>query len=282
MPRDTSPARPDLATVQRWIQGIVVHPVSVEAALSSEPVAREIPPEHLEQVVLPSWSLDPAGRLEVYRGMYLLRMEEALRTDDPAVAWHLGDDKFSSMVEAYVGEFPSRSYTLNRLGDHLPEYLDRSGLPDAAFLADLARFELAITRVFDEEETGVLSTEALQAIAPEQWDGLRLVPIRAFRLVELRHDVVPHLKAYHGQRPSPRPRRRATRIAVFRRNLAVRHMELGRPQATLLTALVEGMPLGDALGEALADVRSTRRQQAVFRWFREWVSEGLFSAAELA
>ncbi len=282
MRRETPPDVPDLATIQRWMQGVVVHPGPVEEALASPGVAREIPPELLETTVVASWSLDPVERLEIYHGMYLLRLEEALQTDYPALAWHLGEEGFELLVRDYVQVHPSRSYTLNRLGDHLPEYLAGSGRPEAPFLADLARLELAITRVFDGEESPVLSMETLQGVPPGQWEHLRLVPIGAFEMLSLRHDVIPHLKAFHGERIPPRPRRRATWIAVFRRDLAVRHMELTRPQATLLAALAEGQPLGDALADALAGIRSARRQQAVFRWFRDWVSEGIFSSARAA
>ncbi|MCG6963361.1 MAG: hypothetical protein LJE95_08855, partial [Acidobacteria bacterium] len=185
------------------------------------------------------------------------------------------------LVREYVQVFPSRSYTLNRLGDHLPEYLDaRKEWADSQFLADLARFELAITQVFDEAESPVLTAEELQAVPAQAWESARLRPIAAFRLLELKHAVVPHLKAYHNDRPSPRPRRRNTWVAVYRREFSPLYLELSRAEHNLLRALVDGTPLAEALATAAVNVRSGQRQEKIFRWFRTWVAEGLFSSVE--
>ncbi|HSB62367.1 MAG TPA: DNA-binding domain-containing protein, partial [Vicinamibacteria bacterium] len=110
-----------LDRLQRWMLGVIVHPSPVEAALR-EPSA-EVPAERIEEVLLPSPSLTAAERIDIYHGMYPLRMVEALESDYPALAHHLGDDAFRQLVVGYVQAHPSRSYTLNRLGDHLPEYV---------------------------------------------------------------------------------------------------------------------------------------------------------------
>ena len=47
-------------------------------------------------MILPSRTLQPEERLAIYQGMYLLRMEEALETDYPALKHFLGDEAFSS------------------------------------------------------------------------------------------------------------------------------------------------------------------------------------------
>jgi hypothetical protein len=269
-----------LDRVQRWMQSVIVHPGDVEEALGSADASRELPPGTLSELVSPSWSLSPEERVEVYHGMYLLRMVEALAADYPALRYAVGDDAFADLVRAYVGEHPSSSYTLNRLGDHLPRYLDdHPELPNAALLADLARFELAITEAFDEAESPVLQVSDLESIPPDRWDALRLEPIPALRLLSLRHAVVPHLEAYHHDRPRPRPLRRPTRLVVYRRSYKVFHLELSRPEHALLTALVGGKHLAEALAGAVAGIRSARRQKAVFGWFRTWVGAGLFCRA---
>lgn len=281
MSRETTAGRPGLDRLQRWMQAVVVHPGTVEDAIASTDAAAEIPVESLDRVVRPSRSMSPAERVGVYQGMYLLRMEEALAADYPVIRHQLGDHRFRHLVRAYVERYPSRSYTLNRLGDHLPQYfLDEPSWPDAAFLHDLARLELAMTEVFDEEESSVLGPAELEAVAPEAWERARLRPIAPFRLLALRYAVIPHLVAYHEDRPAPAPRRRASRVALYRRDYAVRRLELDRAQHELLEALCSGTPLGGALSEAAARQRSARRQEQIFRWFRTWVGEGLFAAIE--
>ena len=272
--------KPELTRLQRWMQEVVVHPGTVEDAIESDGAVREIPSERLSDVVLPSHSMTSAERIGVYHGMYLMRMEEALETDYPVIRYHLGDHQFGHLVREYVQRYPSTSYTLNRLGDHLPQFfLDDSEWPEAAFLHDLARLELAMTDVFDEEESPVLGATELEAVPAEMWDESRLLPVPAFRLLAFKHAVIPNLVAYHEDRPSPSPRRRATWVALYRRDYSVLRLELARAEYDLLKAIVSGAPLGEALATAAAS-KSQRQQAKVFRWFRTWISEGLFAAIE--
>jgi len=272
--------QPKLDRLQRWMQEVVVHPGTVEEAIQSDGAEHEIPSERLSEVILPSRSMTSAERVGVYHGMYLMRMEEALETDYPVIRYHLGDHQFAHLVREYVERYPSTSYTLNRLGDHLPQFfLDEPDWHEAAFLHDLARLELAMTEVFDEEESPVLSAAELEAVPPEAWEEARLRPIPAFRLLAFKHAVIPNLVAYHEDRPSPSPRRRATWVALYRRDYSVLRLELSRAEYDLLKEIVEGAPLGEALATAAAS-KSQRQQAKVFRWFRTWISEGLFTAIE--
>jgi hypothetical protein len=281
MPHDQDTVNLDVERIQRWMQAVIVNPGDVEQAIRSPEATSEIPAESLGEVVTPSHSMTSAERVDVYHGMYLLRMVEALEYDYPTLKHYLGQESFEELVREYVQVHPSRSYTLNRLGDHLPEYLEtRHDWADSGFLADLARFERAITEVFDEAESPVLTAEELQSVPTEAWESARLKPIAAFRLLELKHAVVPHLKAYHSDQLSPRPRRRNTWVAIYRRDFSPLYLELSRAEHDLLRALVDGTSLAESLAAAAVKVRSGQRQEKIFRWFRTWVAEGLFSAVE--
>jgi len=120
MPRKETNNVPGLYDTQRWFQAVIAHPGTVLEAMEKPEAAELLPPERLEDLVRPSWSLEPAERVEIYHGMYLLRMVEAMETDYPALRHYLGGESFAALIEAYVTRYPSRSYTLHRLGDHLP------------------------------------------------------------------------------------------------------------------------------------------------------------------
>ena len=157
-----SPEQPDLANLQRWMQEVVVHQGTIDEAVASAAAESENPAFRLGEVILPSHSLSPAERVGVYHGMYLMRMEETLAADYPVIKHFLGAESFDELVRDYVTRYPSRSYTLNRLGDDLPRFLDdRPDWSQGGFLADLARLELAMTEVFDELQSPVLSGEDL-------------------------------------------------------------------------------------------------------------------------
>ncbi len=277
--RGNSGADANLDKVQRWMQAVIVHPGDVEEAIASKDAEREFDAGRLDELVKPSHSLTPAERVDIYHGMYILRMVEALQSDYPALAHFLGEDDFVDVVRDYVQRYPSRSYTLNRLGDHMPAFLlEEPRRENAPFLHDLARFELAVTEAFDEEETAVLKPEAIQDVPQEAWSGARLKPVAAFRLVALKHDVIPQVDASKRDYPAPKPRRRATWVAVYRRDYSVYHLSMSRAEYGLLESLAGGSPLGEAVAVAASKLKASESPQKIFKWFRTWIAEGMFSA----
>jgi hypothetical protein len=270
-----------LPRMQRWLQAVVAHPGSVEEAVAGPAAASELAPAAIGELILPSRSLAPVERIGIYHGMYLLRMEEALATDYPALKHFLGDDGFLALVRDYVQAHPSRSYSLNRLGDALPQYVrDAPGLKRREFCHDLARLELAVSAVFDAPETPPLTAADVARVAPEAWEQAQLHTIEAFRLLALRYPANEYLQSVRDDRHDhPRPRVKPNWLAVYRSEYAVYRLALSRPAHDLLADLAAGRSLGEAVAAAIA--RGGRRapsEDELQRWFRNWVSAGLFRA----
>ena len=268
-------ARVGLDRVQRWMQAVIVHPGTVHDGLRSPAAAAEVP--RVEDVVRPTARLTAAERVGIYHGMYLGRMVEALESDYPALQRLLGADGFADLVREYVQAHPSRSYTLNRLGDHLPEFIATApGLRRRGFCHDLAQLERAVSQVFDEEETPVLTSEVIAAVPADAWEGARLRPIAAFRLVAVQHAANAYLEATRGGGPvAPQLGRRQGGVAVYRRLYGVSRLDLSAPAHVLLEALAAGTTIGVAVVRAQSGYRTVATED-LFRWFREWVAEGLF------
>ena len=270
--------RAALDRVQRWMQAVVVHPGSVDDGIRSTAAVAEIPAAAVEYVVRPSARLTAVQRVGIYHGMYLGRMVDALESDYPALRRLLGAEGFADLVRDYVQAHPSRSYTLNRLGDHLPAFIaTATGLRRRGFGHDLARLELAMSQVFDEEETPALTPEAIAAVPAAAWEGARLHPIAAFRLLAVRHPVSTFVDADGGN--APQRGRRAGGVAVYRRGYGVYRLDLSPPAHALLEALTAGATIGEAVGRALARRgRGSVAAEDLHRWFREWVAAGIFRA----
>lgn len=272
-----------LERLQHWMQTVVVHPGEIDEALASPEAVAELPSERIGEVILPSRTLTPAERLDVYHGMYLLRMYDALQFDYPALEHFLGERGFRDLVRDYVQVFPSRSYTLNRLGDHLPEFLRAASVPRREFCHDLARLELAVTEVFDAPETPALSEAAIAAVPPDAWENARLQPVSAFRLLSFRYPVNAYLQSVRDEEHHhPPTRAKNTWVAVYRRDYGLYRLDLSRSAHDLLADIVKGLPLGEALAAAIQRGGRPRPEpDALFRWFREWVSGGVFQSVDL-
>jgi hypothetical protein len=261
----------ELGRLQRWMQAVIVAPGADAEAFASASAVEQIPAAQAGSVVLPSRTLTGEERVAIYRDMYLVRMRDALRTDYPGVAHFLGEDRFHRLVADYVAAHPSCSYTLNRLGDRFPEFVRTAPLPRREFVHDLARLELAVTEVFDAEESPALAPAAIAAVPADAWDTARLVPITALQLVAFDYPVSAYLQSVKDSTPHPSTRRRNTWVAVFRRDYAMSRQDLTRDAYEMLSTLVSGATLGDAVRSA-----PRAKEEQLFQWFREWMAEGLF------
>ena len=243
-----------LLGLQQWIQANVM--------------AEEPPTDAEAARIRPSATLTPVERLGIYRGMYEARLIDALKVDDPGLLHYLGEAMFDELASLYVGANPSRSYSLNRLGDRLPGFLaEVDGLRRPALVADLARLELLETEVFDERESSGEGLPPLDQIADDDWPGMRLQPIYALRVETFRYPVQRYLAALRaGETVMPVLRARATHLVIFRRNHKMFHLPLSPSGAALLRALVAQQTLAEA------GLASTK----VFGHFSRWSSEGLF------
>lgn len=264
---------PDLRTLERWMQAVIVHPGAIGEAVRDRAATRQLPLREAERAILPSKTMAPLERLAVYQGMYPVRMGEALAADYPGLKAFLGDHLFDHFVADYVARHPSRSYTLNRLGDRVPEFVRTWHHARRAFLADLARLEHAVTETFDAE-----ADDAPPHVPPvhvdAEWENRRFGVAPTLRLLSFRHAAGPALDALKaGRRASTRPK--ASWAAVHRRTFAVYRLELSRGEFHLLSALASGQPLGKALRLAARKAGKPLSPAAVRKAFRVWTSEGI-------
>lgn len=269
---------PSLTQTERWMKALVLHPGTVEEALQSREATREIPAAKLP--VLPSKTLTAHQRVDVYREMYWLRLREALLIDYPEVQRFLGPETFDHLCDTYVQKYPSRSYSLNRLGDHLPRFLADGGFPSLKrklpFATDLARIELMMTEVFDEEEAPVLDEEQVAGVPMGAWESMKLRAIPALRLGVFKYPVSPWITAVRDEKPAGQfLKRQDSWTIVCRRNHSVYRLEVSRTAFRLFTELVSGKTLGDAVA-SVRGVTPANLQE----WFKDWVAHRVFRAIE--
>jgi len=274
---------PGLDRLQRWMQACILKQGTSEDAILSDEAQAEIPAELARGVVLPSKTLSALERLDIYRNMHVPRMEEALAIDYPALKRFLGAEEFTRLAARYVAAYPSRSYTLNRLGDHLPEFLaTQNDLSKRDFCVDLARLEYALTMVFDANESGRLTPEAVQAVPPDAWESARLKPIEALRLLAFDYPVSRYVGAVDDENRFPRIVRKKTWVVAYRRDYQVHRMDLREQAYELLSSLASGRTMGEAIAGVLTRKRRpAMKQSQLFEWFRDWMAEGLFEAVYL-
>ncbi len=258
----------------------------------------------MEQVITRSRALTAAQRLTVYADAYYSRLLECLGEVYPILKRVLGEEAFDSLGFGYLQSFPSKSYTLNELGRFFAGYLEETRPRDSqgavddpasesqltdewpALVIDLARLEWAIYEVFDgpgTEGCPLLQTEQLEAVPPEQWAALKLRPAVCLRLLSTRFPVNEFYtavrRAPEGQQVAV-PGPAASFVALTRRDNVVRRHPLSESQFGLLSAILQGRPLAEAI-ESIAsrenqDVDHLAEQLKA--WFATWTRNGFFES----
>ncbi|MEX2121651.1 MAG: DNA-binding domain-containing protein [Pirellulales bacterium] len=287
----------NLARLQRWMQAVIMHPDGVEGGVGSPEARRlvDIALDQLEQVIHPSRALGSAERLEIYVDAYHLRLMDCLRNQFPALVNALGEATFDAVAFGYLGAYPSRGYSLNKLGENLPQFLAQNRPHESAAPADapsswpdgiieLSTFERAVQEIFDGpgvEGQRLLEQAELSAIAPLDWPGARLKCVECLRLFRFAHPV----NAWYSQLrhvPCPPPGPCESHVALVRQDYTVRRHELSRPQYELLLCLAAGSSIASGMEAALGGARDDVADLAVQvqGWFQQWATGGFFSGVQ--
>lgn len=286
-----------LGRLQQWMQAVIIHPQGVREGIASSEARRHIDIEAAQvgEVIRPSQALSSVERLHIYGNAYYARLLECLGQEFPALKHAVGDEAFAVFAFGYLQRYPSQSYTLADLGRRFPAYLcetrptveadqaGQSGWPD--FLIDLATLERTYSEVFDgpgPEDGQILKPDDLAAIPAEEWPVARLVLVPCFRLLRPRFAVHEYASAVRRhEAPSP-PQAEATYLAITRRDYVVRRYPLLREQYELLAALVEGLPVGEAILRAVESSAANLDTLAaqLQGWFRQWAAAPFFRAVE--
>jgi hypothetical protein len=292
-----------LGTVQQWFQAVVTHPDGVEGGVASEEAQAliRLPRGELEAVICRSRNLTAAERIGIYANAYYSRLLECVGDCFPMLRAALGEDVFNGFAFDYLQRYPSRSYTLDHLGETFPRFLDETrpgpedggpppgevGWPD--FLIDLASLEWVLAKVFDgpgTEGQTLLTPEALNAFPAGRFAEARLIPVPCLRLLVTRFPVNAYFTAVrkaedNGEEvPIPDPAPEYT--AITRREFIVRRYSISQPQHALLTALQSGATVAEALAAAAAvsDLDDDALAAELRSWFRLFTAEGFFQAIE--
>lgn len=280
--RSAAPVRGPSAELVAWFQRVITHPVSFAAGRAAAAEQEQaLGARTLEDLVTPSGRLGAADRLAIYHHAYRARLVECVADDYRALAKALGGAPFEALARSYVAAHPSRSWDLVPYAAGLPPHILAattawSGPLTRAAAADLARLEWAMVEVLHAPSPPAIALDALAALPPERGGEVRLVPSPALRVLAFDHDVHALYKSALRGEPGPDPLERPSFVAVWRKGAHIWRMALTAVTYQLLTALVRGAPLGEALGAVPEDA-----SEDVMRWFAEWMQDGFFAALDL-
>jgi hypothetical protein len=232
----------------------------------------------IEKRVVGTERVPIATRLAIYGNAYRARLAETLEAHYPALLALLGAEDFDNLCSAYIDAHDSHFRSIRFYGGDLGALL--ASHPDyksAPAFAELARWEWAMTEVFDAADAAPIGAQALGQVAPEHWAGLTFDLHPSLRRLDLNWNAPPLWKALTDDRPAPEASSQQDPVAWFlwRRELQIFFRPLAAPEAQALDAVRAGQSFGEVCVALCASCSEEEAPARAAGYLREWVESGM-------
>ncbi len=214
------------------------------------------------EIIKPGPELSAAERLELYHRQYWFRILDSLAEDFPVLRRMAGDALFWELIEAYLLERPSQSFTLRHLGEAFADHIGNSHQLDEnrrECFGAIARIEYAFMKCFECGQSALPEAEDLAGSVIELQEHVQLLrlPYPADLCWEW-----PDFDPAEAVAPE------VIHVAVWREPSGRSRQErLEAAEVPLLSRLLEGIRL-DELFDELPE--PTPSEDDITRWFAKW------------
>jgi hypothetical protein len=233
--------------------------------------------------IMDSRKTDRATLFAVYYGAYRSRLAEFLSNDFPILRIYLGDEAFGRLAEDFIESTPSRHPNARWYGTRLPDFMSKA----AAWRTnqnpiDLARFERALSDVFDVPDAPVITIDALREIRVEDWPRLAFEFHPSVRLLDLASGTMRIYDALAGEEEPPAIEPGKEAIIVWRSDGQSFYRPVAEDERLALMEARQGKIFGDICA-LLAFQRSDEGvTQRVAGFLSQWFIDGLMTRVSIS
>jgi len=232
----------------------------------------------IEKRVVGSARVPIATRLAIYGNAYRSRLAETLEAHYPALLAFLGAAGFDELCGAYIDAHDSHFASIRYYGGELATFLAvHADYKSTPVLCELARWEWAMTEVFDAADAAPIDAQALAQIAPEEWAGLKFDLHPSLRRLDLNWNAPPLWKALTAGESPPAVAAQNEPVAwlLWRRELQIYFRPLAAAEARALAALRAGQSFGVLCVALCASASEAQAPARAAGFLREWVESGM-------
>lgn len=268
-----------LKETQEWFASIIARPIDGDSRM--QPISPTGIPMAVEalQYILPSPTLAPHQRIQIYNQQYWWRLLAILHDNFPLTTRLFGYHDFNQLIAIpYLQKYPPKHWSLNHLGDLLPQWAcEEYVAADKVVVQEAIASDWAYVKGFFSAEYPFEITE--ESIMLER--KLLLQP--HLSLCSFSHRLLPFRDAMVSQQPEywekepfpPLEGRQNYYFVIYRnRNYHLAWSEIDHFQYLLLSKLnsKEGCSISELcswLEEQDETIQSAASQNLHF-WFQEW------------
>lgn len=154
-----------LKEVQQWFGCIISRAIDGNSCMDPVSPSGQPMEEEARIYIRPSPTLRPAERIQIYNQQYWWRLLNALQESFPLVTRLFGYHAFNFTIGIpYLLKYPPCHWTLNVLGDQLPQWVEESyAADDKRLIRDAALIDCAFSQSFTEAQLKPLAATDISA-----------------------------------------------------------------------------------------------------------------------
>jgi hypothetical protein len=239
----------------------------------------------IERHVVGTQKVPVATRLEIYGDGYRSRLIEALEANFPVLSELLGEEDFTTLGGAYVRSHDSPFFSIRYYGNELADFLATDpAYAGAPVLAELARWEWAMSEVFDAADADPIGTETLAGVVPQEWAGLRFDWHPSLRRLRLAWNAPQIWKAVSDEAEPPEVAlgEEPAEWLLWRQELRTYFRSMQPHEAMALDAARAGQSFGELCDGLSAQIGEAEAPAKAAAFLKGWIESGLIVAARRA
>lgn len=276
---------------QQWFASIIGRPIDEDSRMNPiSPSGQSMELEAAEHIV-PSPTLRPAQRIQIYNQQYWWRLLDTLHDTFPVLTRLFGYYDFNRSIGIpYVVKYPPNHWSLNCLGDRLAQWIEEEyHANDKALVLNAAQIDWAFNQSFVTNQLPQLSAELLpDAAAMEE---ILCQPLYAqphiylfqmeHHLFHFRQEFLQHDADHWLDHDFPAMEKSQTYFFALYRNVRneISWKEISAGEYYLLGFFKQGMTIDEAC-QWLEKQENDLYEAAMSNlqlWFQEWTQRGWLS-----
>lgn len=284
-----------LETTQDWFASVITAPLTQEDTIQSHSSDGYLICEEASRYVVPSPTLKPHQRMQIYNQQYWWRLLNTLHSNFPLVTRLFGRIAFNEEIAIpYLLKYPPDHWSLTGLGEKLPAWVTNYyEKQDKTLVSHAIDLDWAFTQCFISAENPQLD---LAHLTKEKAQKLLELPFYLqphvhlfsweYDLFTFREDFLKQEPDYWVDHPFPPLSKEKNYYFILyrnhRNNPAWRKITQG--EYLLLSRFKEGSSMGEAC-EFMENQEASLHQEAVEnlqKWVMEWTQMGWLSEQQFS
>lgn len=276
-----------IQTTQEWFASIITNPLGENGIIQSHTSNGLEIAEEAARYIVPSPTLQPHQRIQIYNQQYWWRLLNTLHSNFPLVTRLFGSLNFNDKIGIpYLMHYPSQHWSLYELGKHLPKWIQEFYQePDKMLVYHAACLDWAFTASFIAPQFPPLDLTQINETNSENWlfCPFYLQPhihlfIWEYDLLTFRINFLKKEVDYWMHHRFPKLNKHKTYRFVLYRNHKnnISWRAISQSEQLLLEKFQAGSTLTDAC-EYLENQETTVYEYAakhLQKWIQEWTQAG--------